>query len=55
MVKGREKRGDYEYARRGVRYIFMANEPLKGHRIVKITERKSKKDRAVYIKGISII
>ncbi len=53
MEKGREKRVDYEYARFGVCNIFMANEPLKGKRMVKITERKTKKDWAVFIKEIA--
>ena len=53
MKKGMEKRVDYEYARCGVCNIFMANEPLKGKRMVKITERKTKKDWAVFIKEIA--
>lgn len=53
MEKGREKRVDYEYVRCGVCNIFMANEPLKGKRMVKITERKTKKDWAVFIKEIA--
>ena len=53
MEKGREKRVDYEYARCGVCNIFMANEPLKGKRMVKITERKTKKDWAVFIMEIA--
>ncbi len=52
MVKGRGKSVDYEYARCGVCNIFMANELLKGHRMVKITERNPKKDWAVFIKDI---
>ena len=35
---------DYEYKRNGVCNIFMANEPLSGKRMVKVTERKTKKD-----------
>lgn len=53
MKKGREKRVDYEYVRCGVCNIFMANEPLKGKRMVKITERKTKKDWAIFIKEIA--
>jgi len=53
MKKGSEKRVDYEYARCGVCNIFMANEPLKGKRMVKITKRKTKKDWAVFIKEIA--
>jgi len=33
---GKDAREDYEYARNGVANIFMANEPLKGKRFVKI-------------------
>ena len=53
MKKGSEKRVDYEYARCGVCNIFMANEPLEGKRMVKITKRKTKKDWAVFIKEIA--
>ncbi len=49
-MKGGGKSVDYEYARCGVCNIFMANKPLKGHRMVKISERKTKKDWAVFIK-----
>ncbi len=44
MVRSRDERVDYEYARCGVCNIFMADEPLKDQRMVKITERKTKKD-----------
>lgn len=53
MKKGREKRVDYEYARRGVCNIFMANEPLKGKRMVKITERRTKMDWAEFIREVA--
>lgn len=53
MENGREQREDFEYIRNGVCNIFMANEPLKGKRYVKITERKTKKDWAEYIKEIA--
>ena len=43
MEPGKEKRIDYEYERHGVVNIFMANEPLKGRRLVEITESKKKK------------
>ena len=39
MKPGLEKRVDYEYIRHGVVNIFMASEPLKGKRLVKITDR----------------
>lgn len=44
---------DFEYSRKGVCNIFMANEPLAGKRYVKITERKTKKDWALFIKEIA--
>jgi hypothetical protein len=41
---GQEARVDYEYIRHGMVNIFMANEPLKGKRLVEITEYKTKTD-----------
>ncbi|MCO5249070.1 MAG: IS630 family transposase [Chitinophagales bacterium] len=53
MSPGCEKREDYEYIRHGVVNIFMANEPLKGKRLVEVTQTKTKKDWAMFIKRIS--
>jgi hypothetical protein len=53
IVPRREARIDYEYIRHGVVNIFMANEPLKGKRIVEVTEFKTKKDWAKFIKRIA--
>ncbi len=53
MKPGKERRVDYEYVRNGVVNIFMANEPLKGKRFVEITEFKTKKEWAVFIKMIA--
>jgi transposase len=53
MQQGRERRVDYEYERCGVCNIFIANEPLRGKRLVKITERKARKDWAEFIKQIA--
>lgn len=50
---GQEARVDYEYIRHGVVNIFMANEPLKGKRMVEVTEFKTKKDWAKSIKRIA--
>ncbi len=50
---GQDTRIDYEYIRHGVVNIFMANEPLKGKRIVEVTEFKTKKDWARFIKRIA--
>ena len=52
MEQGKEKRIDYEYIRHGVANVFLANEPLKGQRLVEITQRKTKKDRAKFVKQI---
>jgi len=53
MAPGKDKRINYEYVRHGVVNIFMANEPLKGKRLVKVTEFKTKKDWAVFMKQIA--
>lgn len=53
MKPGQETRVDYEYVRNGVVNIFMANEPLKGKRFVEVTEFKTKKDWAIFIKRIA--
>ncbi len=53
MKPGHEARVDYEYIRNGVVNIFMANEPLKGKRFVEVTEFKTKKEWAIFIKGLA--
>ena len=50
---GRHAREDYEYERKGVVNIFMANEPLKGKRYVEVLPGKTKKDWAEFIKEIA--
>ena len=50
-----EKKVDFEYERKGVCNIFMANEPLKGTRHVEIKERKTKKDWAYFIRNLADI
>ena len=50
---GYDKRVDYEYIRKGVVNLFIANEPLKGKRITEVTEFKKKKDWAMFIKRIA--
>lgn len=50
---GIDKKEDYEYIRHGVVNIFMANEPLKGKRLVEVTDFKKKKDWALFIKKIA--
>lgn len=53
MKPGQEARVDYEYIRHGVVNIFMANEPLRGKRLVEVTEFKTKKDWALFVKRIA--
>ncbi len=53
MKPGQEARVDYEYIRHGMVNIFIANEPLMGNRIVEVTEFKTKKDWARFVKRIA--
>ena len=50
---GRPLRTDYEYRRLGVCNVFMANEPLAGKRLVQVTERKTKRDWALFLEKIA--
>lgn len=50
--KGKTKKIDYEYKRNGTRNIFVAVEPKKGKRHVKVTKRRTKSDFAYFIKDI---
>lgn len=52
-LKDGTKLVDYEYSRRGVCNIFIANEPLAGSRFVKVTKQKTKIDWAIFIKEIA--
>jgi hypothetical protein len=53
MRPGQEARADYEYIRHGMVNIFMANEPLKGKRIVEVTKNKKKSDWAQFMKKVA--
>ncbi len=53
MKRGQEAKYAYEYERCGVCNIFMACEPLPGKRYVEITDKRTKKDWAMFIKNIS--
>jgi hypothetical protein len=46
MVPGEAARQDYEYERHGVCNLFLAIEPLRGWRSVRVTERRTKLDFA---------
>ena len=50
---GQSAKYDYEYRRCGVCNIFLACEPLAGKRMVKITERKTKRDWAYFLEEIA--
>jgi hypothetical protein len=52
-AKGKPTRCDYEYERCGTCNIFMGNEPLAGTRMVDVTERKTKRDWALFIEKIA--
>ncbi|MYH72985.1 MAG: IS630 family transposase, partial [Acidimicrobiia bacterium] len=49
---GQLARHDYEYRRNGVCNVFMANEPLAGRRMTKVTARRTKADWAEFLKDI---
>lgn len=52
-MPGQSARYDYEYKRCGTCNIFMGNEPLAGKRMVDVTERRTKKDWALFIEKIA--
>lgn len=51
--KGQPARHDFEYVRHGVCNIFIACEPLSGKRMVTVTERKTKRDWAIFLEEIA--
>src|ERR1051325_11692979 len=53
MEPGKIRRQDYHYQRNGTCVVMMAVEPLAGQRTVKITEQKTKKDYAQFMKSLS--
>ena len=50
---GQPTKHDYEYRRCGMCNVFIACEPLAGKRMVKITERKTKRDWAFFLEDIA--
>ena len=54
MTTGHAERQDYHYKRNGTAVVLMAVEPLAGKRIVKVTEQKTKKDYAEFMKDLSL-
>ena len=51
---GQLERIDNEYVRKGVCNVFMANEPLNGKRITKVTERRTIIDWAHFVEDVSL-
>ena len=51
--QGRVARHDYEYRRSGVCTVFLASEPLAGKRMVRVTERRTKRDWAHFVEEIA--
>lgn len=52
MKPGKVERYDYEYSRNGTANIFVGVEPKHGKRITKVTQRRTKKDFAKYMKEV---
>jgi len=50
---GSPKKIDYEYEREGVANIFIFFEPLMDKRLVKVTERRTRKDWALAMRKLS--
>ena len=50
---GRVARHDYEYRRCGVCAVFLACEPLAGKRMVRVRERRTKRDWACFVEEIT--
>ena len=49
---GRSARVDHEYVRNGVAQLFLEVEPLAGQRHVNVSERRTARDWALWIKGM---
>jgi len=52
LKQGKAEKQDYEYIRRGKTNIFMAVEPKGGKRYTQVTDQRTKKDFAIFIKEI---
>jgi hypothetical protein len=53
MKAGKPQRFDYEYEREGVENLFLCCEPLVGTRHVKVTDRRTRKDWAEFMREVS--
>jgi transposase len=52
-VPGRPQRYDYEYVRNGTANLFLAFEPLVGWRAVQVTERRTARDFAEFLRWLA--
>src|SRR3972149_10569805 len=52
MKPGEVEKYDTEYERNGTANIFMGFEPLRGQRFTKVTEQRTKKDWAEYVREL---
>jgi hypothetical protein len=52
MKPGQVKKYDYEYRRKGTCNIFVAIEPKAGKHFIKVTDQRTRKDFAVFIKWL---
>ena len=52
LKQGKVAKQDYEYIRRGKANIFMAVEPKGGKRYTQVTDQRTKKDFAIFIKEL---
>ena len=52
MKKGEITKQDYEYIRRGKANIFMAVEPKGGRRFTRVTDQRTKRDFAFFVKEL---
>jgi hypothetical protein len=53
QAPGQPERRDYEYARHGVCNLFMAVEPLRGQRTVRVTDRRTAHDFAEQLRVLA--
>ncbi len=53
MKPGRVERQDYHYKRNGTCAVLMAVEPLAGRRVINVTEQKTKRDYAEFMKALA--
>lgn len=52
MKPGQVKKVDYQYEREGYWSIFLACEPLTGKRVIQVTERRTKRDCAYFLRYV---